>query len=200
MVEDGSDRPIGSWRIDGLGADGPWQELAEELALFGQFVGDWEIRAWRSLETDGSWTTGRGELHWRWILEGRALQDVWSTIDEASGRAVPLGTTVRFYDPSLKAWQSTWISPVNGVVRKFIGRKLGSEIVLEGQSARDNPLRWTFSEITGDSFRWRSEELRNPPDGWVMSEEMRIHRVVGLPRLGIGAPEGATEASSASPA
>ena len=30
-------------RIEGLGADGPDSKFKDELMLFGQFVGDWEI-------------------------------------------------------------------------------------------------------------------------------------------------------------
>ncbi|HTT35013.1 MAG TPA: hypothetical protein VMH78_04000 [Thermoplasmata archaeon] len=166
----------GAWEVAGLAASAPLPELAPRLALFGQFVGDWEITECRNLNADGSWTVERGELHWRWILEGRAVQDVWSTIDEATGRARPIGTTVRFYDSRIDAWHSVWIAPVLGVVRTFVGRAVGDEIVLEGTSARGNPLKWIFSEITPRAFRWRAEELREPPSGWVLCEEMRIRR------------------------
>ena len=166
------------WQIEGLPASGPHPELAEKLALFGQFAGDWDVVECRSLEEDGSWSTSRGRVHWGWILEGRALQDIWTTIDEETQRSIPIGTTVRFYDPKIDAWRSTWISPVHGIVRPFIGRAVGTEIVLEGKNARDNPIRWIFSEITPESFRWRAEELRSPPTGWVLYEEMRIRRSV----------------------
>lgn len=154
----------------------PHPELADKLALFGQFVGDWDILECRSLEDDGTWSTSRGKVHWRWILEGRGVQDVWTTIDEESQRSIPVGTTVRFYDPKIDAWHSVWLSPVQGQVKSFIGRRVGSEIVLEGKNDRGNSIRWIFSEIRPDSFRWRGEELRNPPSGWVLYEEMRIRR------------------------
>jgi len=167
------------WHLEGLGATGPFPDLAEKLSMFGQFVGDWEIVEWRNLEDDGHWSTGKGTLHWRWILEGRAVQDVWSVVDPASGEAVPLGTTLRFYDPTIDAWHSLWVSPVNHVARPFVARQVGSEIVLEGTNARGHPIRWIFSEITRDSFRWRAEERTPPATVWVMNEEMRIRRVPG---------------------
>ena len=40
------------------------------------------------------------------------------------------GSTIRFYDAAIGAWRSTWIEPVNGRVRRFIGRPSGDEIVL----------------------------------------------------------------------
>ncbi|MDH2901599.1 MAG: hypothetical protein PXY39_11575 [archaeon] len=165
-----------AWEIQGLASEGPNSEFKEKLMLFGQFVGDWDILECRYLQTDGTWANQRGELHWRWILDGRALQDVWGTIDEETHNFIPDGTTVRFYNPKIDAWQSTWISPTQEVVKTFIGRQLGNEIVLEGKSTEGCPVKWIFSEITPSSFRWRSEETRDEGKTWVLKEEMRIHR------------------------
>jgi hypothetical protein len=164
------------WEIQGLSAQGPNSELKEKLELFGQFVGDWDILEDRYLEEDGTWISQRGELHWRWILDGRAVQDVWGTIDEETHDLHPDGTTVRFYDPNIHAWRSTWISPIQGVVKTFIGRQVGNEIVLEGKSTEGYPVKWIFSEITPNSFRWRAEETRDEGKTWTLKEEMRIRR------------------------
>ncbi len=166
----------GAWRINGLGADGPFPALKKQLQLFGQFVGDWDILENRYLQKDGTWTQSRGELHWAWILEGKALQDVWMSIDEKTGKAIPAGTTVRFYDPKIDAWRSTWISPSQGVVRPFLARQVGDEIVLEATADDGHPIKWIFSKITSGSFRWRAEERRGNGDSWTVTEEMRIRR------------------------
>ncbi len=161
--------------IDGLGAKGPDPQYAEKLALFGRFVGDWDILEDRYLEPDGTWVKSRGELHWGWILGGRAVQDVWMSIDEETGRPVPEGTTVRFYDPKIDAWHSVWLSPGQGAVKTFTGRQVGEDIVLEGKTVEGRPVKWIFSEITPSSFRWHAEELQ--ADGtWTLREEMRIRR------------------------
>jgi hypothetical protein len=73
------------------------------------------------------------------------------------------------------AWRSTWIEPVNGRVRRFIGRPSGDEIVLV--SDEDSPqLRCRFTEITPTSFRWRSEVSTDRGTTWVFNEEMRLTR------------------------
>jgi len=163
-------------KLEGLHADGPNSENKEKLMLFGQFVGDWDILENRSLRPDGTWAITRGELHWRWILEGRAVQDVWMTIDEKTGEAIPWGTTVRFYDPKIDAWRSVWISPRQGVVRTFIGRRVGYEIVLEGKNAEGQPEKWIFYEITLDSFKWRGEKSHDDGKSFVIGEVMQIKR------------------------
>ncbi len=165
-----------AWKIMGLDANGPLPGMEDKLALFGQFVGDWDILEDRYQKPDGSWAVGRGELHWRWILDGRGVQDVWASIDEKTGSVLPEGTTVRFYDSKIDAWHSVWISPTQGVVKTFLARKVGNEIVLEGKTTDGYPAKWIFSEITPDSFRWHSEETRDNGKTWTVREEMRIQR------------------------
>jgi hypothetical protein len=157
---------------DALHASGPDSRRADHLQLFGRFVGSWDLE-WSRPGTDERMT---GELHFGWVLGGRAVQDVW--IVPARGRPgegePPLafhGSTIRFYDPGIGAWRSTWIEPVNGRVRRFIGRPVGDEIVLV--SDEDEPrLRWRFTEITADSFRWQAESSCDGGVSWQFDEEM----------------------------
>jgi len=162
--------------IEGLHSEGSDPQLREKLMLFGQFVGDWDIVECRSLQPDGTWSVTRGELHWGWILGGRAVQDVWMTINEKTGKPIPEGTTVRFYDPKIDGWHSVWISSNQGAVKLFVAHQIGHEIVLEGKTVEGYPLRWVFSDITPNSFRWHSEESRDNGRTWTLKEEMRIRR------------------------
>jgi len=159
-----------AWNIAGLDAEKPWPDFEGKLNLFGQFVGDWEIVDARYPKPDGTEIRRRGEIHFRWILEGRAVQDVWSMIDEKTGKATPAGTTIRFYDPNADTWHSVWISPRQHVVRSFLARKINDEIVLEGE-VRDGgyPEKWVFSEIEPDSFRWHSEETHDGGKMWIFN-------------------------------
>ena len=168
---------VGAWNLEGLPAAGPSVEHRQKLMLFGQFVGDWEIVECRSLQRTGRWDVSRGEVHWRWVLDGSAVQDVWMTYDEEGHRMVPDGTTVRFYDPTIDAWHSVWLAPPQHAVRVFIGRPVGKEIVLEGEADCTPPIRWIFSEIAHESFRWRGEQRETPDAHWTPYEEMRIRRV-----------------------
>ena len=90
-----------------LHATAPDPGLAAPLALFGRFIGAWDIE-WRGTGRDGNPATMHGDLHFGWVLDGRAVQDVWRV--PSSGVAPPglrpfHGTTLRFYDPSLGAWR-----------------------------------------------------------------------------------------------
>jgi hypothetical protein len=166
-----------AWNITGLDAERPWPEFEGKLDLFGQFVGDWDIVEARYPKPDGTEVSRKGEIHFRWILEGRAVQDVWSMIDEKTGNAIPAGTTVRFYDSNIDAWHSIWISPRQRVVQSFLARRINDEIVLEGKTPDGRCTeKWVFSEIKPNSFKWHSEETHDGGKTWILTEEMRVHR------------------------
>ena len=165
--------------IDALHEDGPAGPDAERLQLYGQFVGSWDV-TWAGIGADGRPVTARGELHVGWVLGGRALQDVWMV----PGRGVPgavesplafHGTAIRFYDRALGAWRCTWIDPLMGRVRRFIGRELDGDIVM--LCSEDEPqLRWRFTDITKDAFTWRGEISHDGGATFLPDEEMRITR------------------------
>ena len=86
------------------------------------------------------------------------------------------GTTLRIYDPSNQAWRVNWFNPHDGFRAELIGRRRGNQIVQEGTFPDGTPIRWTFSEMTHDSYRWRGERLE--PDGktWRLQVEFRGKR------------------------
>ena len=172
-------RSIEPWELSHLGAGGPDPELAGPLTTFGQFVGDWTIEECRYLHPDGTWGHLVGELHWRWILRGRAVQDVWTLVDPATGALVYEGTTIRFFDRRRNAWSSTWFSATAARVRSFTGQEIGDRIILDEQVAPGAPAeRWVFSEIRAEAFRWHAEQDHHDGRGWVRTEVMRIRRTV----------------------
>lgn len=160
----------------GLPAPGPAPDRVEKLRLFGQFVGDWDIVD--PLEAAARTDPSRriGEVHFNWVLGGRAIQDVWGPVDTQTGRFVAVGTTLRYYDPGLDAWRSTWISPLQREVRRFIGRSVDSEIVLQEEPRGLRTERWIFSDLTPESFRWRAVRRLRPSGPWTVVEEMALQR------------------------
>jgi hypothetical protein len=88
----GGGHPAGQRVIDALHVSGPAGEHAGKLMLFGQFVGSWDLK-WAGTGTDGEPATATGELHFGWVLGGRAVQDIWIV----PGRGVS-----RFHDPVLR--------------------------------------------------------------------------------------------------
>ena len=165
---------LGNPEIRQLNAGGPFSPLKNKLMLFGQFVGDWDIVEARSLQEDGSWLISKGEYHSGWILGGTAIQDVWKS--NVDGIVDTGGTTIHVYDPDTDSWNSIWISPNQGTIRSFIGRKKGKEIELESRETSRRLMRWIFYDMNGDSFRCRSESTNDAWKSWIVTEEMLVKR------------------------
>ena len=148
--------------VDALHADHPAADRADKMGLYGWLIGRWTIDAIYHLN-EGTIRRSRGEIHAGWVLEGRALQDVWIVPARDAQRADPpgpgdfYGTTLRVYDPKLDAWHILWSDPLNQVYRQQIGRAHGKHIVQDGTDETGAPVRWSFTEITPNSFRWLGE-------------------------------------------
>jgi hypothetical protein len=84
---------------------------------------------------DGSQHTGPGEIHFGWVLEGRAIQDVWIL------PGVFYGTTLRVYDPGIDAWHILWSDPVRQFYSRQIGRARDHDIVQLGKNDAGETVR-----------------------------------------------------------
>lgn len=164
--------------IDALHADAAAPARAARMHAFGQFVGSWDLGVrWYDAAGDVL-HEAPGEWHFGWILGGLAVQDVWIVPSQRRrdplGAAMPwgdYGTSVRFFDPSIDAWRSTWIGPVRGLVIAFIARETASGVELLGSPEPGVRLRWSFTDITATTFTWRNEETRGEDATWVLKQE-----------------------------
>jgi hypothetical protein len=165
---------------EALFAKGPFPRYAEEMMLFGQFVGSWDID-WRGLDGEGRWREARGEWHFAWVLQGRAVQDVWivpsreerERHESADGE---YGTTIRVYDPDEDVWNVTWNGPAFATARFFVARQEGDEIVMRGADSQGRPTNWIFFEVSQPSFRWRNIKSQDGGTSWELHEEMFVRR------------------------
>jgi hypothetical protein len=153
-----------------LAHDEPDDEFRAKMMLFGRFVGSWDIvSTW--YQPDGSTRSSKGEWHFAWILGGRGIQDV---LFATGAPARQFGTTVRCYDTAMDAWHVSWMQPAGGEFVYLLGREVGDRIVQEGSGtdlARRE--RWTFSDITPNSFYWLGEVSHDDGSSWTVEQEMR---------------------------
>lgn len=159
--------------FDLLAASGPYNAYADKLMLYGQFIGSWDIDStW--YERDGGGKKGKGEWHFSWILGGRGIQDV---LFRSGAPSHQFGTTLRCYDPAIDAWHVTWMQPYGGEFLHLLGRQIGDRIVQEGiDTVQNRRERWSFTEITPDTFVWLGETSSDNGATWLLEQEMRANR------------------------
>jgi hypothetical protein len=163
---------------DSLVSAGPHSDIPEEHRIFTPFIGDWDLVVSWFDETGKLTRREPGEWHFSWVLEGRAIQDVWivplRSDRSRRGDLYEYGTSLRFFDKTLDAWQSTWIGPMHRVVRTFIARQVGDEVVLETTQGDVPRMRWSFVDIKADSFIWRNELWAR--SDWRIQQTFDAHR------------------------
>ena len=161
-----------------LDADGPYPDHADEMMLYGRLVGSWQVEG-RQLGDDG-WHESRGEWHFGWGLQGLAVIDVIHSPPRGElGTGRPLteiGTTIRVFDPATDTWQITFVSAVGRRVERLIGRRVADDIHQDGVGADGRPIRWNFTDVTGESLIWRGYASDDAGATWVLNEEMRLRR------------------------
>jgi hypothetical protein len=172
-----------------LDSPGPPPDRADELALYAFLIGHWDTQL-VAYEEDGTRHESRGEIHAGWVLEGRAIQDVWITPprDERSARGplpeLPVtgafyGTTLRIYDPALDAWRIQWCDPATQFYAQQIGRAEGADIVQIGELPAGGKLRWRFTGIRPDSFHWIGDVSADGGATWRVQVEIFARRRAG---------------------
>jgi hypothetical protein len=168
-----------------LHAPGPAPDRADKLALYGWLVGRWDIEV-LAFDERGTRHESRSEVYAGWVLEGRAIQDVWMIPSRAERGRGPqsdfpvtgawYGTTLRVYDPSLDAWHIHWIDPATQFQARMIGRASSAGIVQEGKLPSGALLRWSFNDIAARSFRWRGEISQDGGQSWRLQVDIAALR------------------------
>ena len=158
-----------------LSAAGPFAPEGKNVMLYGPLVGGWDVE-W--LAFDGTGTPverRRGEWHFAWVLGGRGVQDVIWMVGEPPEND---GTTLRCWDSRLGAWRVVFMSPGDGEFVTLVGRPEADRIVQEvlDPSADVFTRRWTFSDITDNSFLWQAEGSSDDGVTWTVTHEMRATR------------------------
>jgi hypothetical protein len=159
--------------IRALEAAGPHPSLDVQAQTFDRFVGTWDCD-YANYNDDGTTERTRGEVIFGWILNGRAVQDIWTWLDKNGERAI--GTTIRFFDSKAGKWRIVWVDPIARVIKILSGGAVDGRIVLEGTAEDGSRIRWSFNEIRKDSFVWRGEKSRNEGRTWRLAAEYYLTR------------------------
>jgi hypothetical protein len=161
--------------VDALHCAGPAADRADEMGLYGWLIGSWEMDSVHYRD-DGTVEKSDGECHFGWVLEGRAIQDVWIR-PKRPAPSTMYGTTLRIFDPEIGAWHIIWSDPSNQDYGRQIGRPEGEDIVQLGHDSRGLKTRWRFTEITADSFHWIGEERSSESEPWKITYEHFARRI-----------------------
>ncbi len=164
-----------------LHSDAASPEISKKDRIYDWLIGSWKARVVDYTE-DGSKRESRGEWHFSYVLEGRAVQDVWISPpclerkEDTPKLGNRYGTSIRSFNPTDKKWYVTWINPVSGALNQLVARTEGGKIIQEGRDGDGNIMRWVFSDIKDTSARWYGERSMDGGETWNLEAEFFLDR------------------------
>jgi hypothetical protein len=164
--------------INVLGVPNPNPALGEEAQTLNRLVGTWDAD-FTFPKPDGTVSRKKGELHFGWVIDGYAVQDLWIGYPTGVQKERTIGTTLWFFDSKLKQWRIVFINPQSGDVVTMQGGREGDRIVLRGVGTDGLPTRYTFRDITPASFRWQGEKSHDGGQTWALEEDNHMRKRSG---------------------
>lgn len=159
-----------------LVAPPPAAAAVPPLADFGRLIGSWKMRS-HTFGPAGAPAHAREALWtFSWVLQGRAVQDVFAVIDPGGGYS-EYGTTVRMYRPSCDCWSVTYFGPKHELSVSFVAARKGTDMVMRRSEANGDYTRWVFDSISQNHFRWRALTSRDRGRSWRLDQVMSGERV-----------------------
>jgi len=151
------------------------QAKAPESSLFSRLVGTWDV-SYELYDKNGGVRRYRGQVTYSWILDGGALQEIW-TSDYHNKQPQPYGTTIDFYDSKRQRWTAVWIYPEQGMTTVVSGGEVDGRVVLTGPDEVGAIQRWSYSGIQSDTFVARFESSNDAGKTWRLLgvNQMRRH-------------------------
>jgi hypothetical protein len=144
--------------------------------ILARFVGTWDGE-YNEFSKDGKATHSSGEWVFGWVMDGRAIQDLFIIHPSTAHREGFIGTTLRYFDPKSGTWSVTFIDPENGAVETLKGGAVGDDrIVLLSQNTDGKVSRWSFEDIRPDSWVFRDERSSDGGKTWRLLEVDHLKR------------------------
>ncbi|GGP26755.1 hypothetical protein [Silvimonas amylolytica] len=163
--------------LDALQATGAHPALAGHAETYAWMIGSWTGEV-TDFPDEINVLRGPVEMHASWVLQGRAIQDVWiAPAGSAPGQiqAERYGTTLRIFDTAHAQWDVRWFNPVSGAQVSLSGQRVGDQLVQLGM-INGRLVRWVFSEITSRQFLWQGFVLGEDGQTWRLQTQFRFER------------------------
>lgn len=172
--------PASDPRLDlasALQAMGPHPSLGDKARTFDRLVGTWDVD-YLDFSKDGKAIHRSGELIIGWIMDGRAVQDLWIVYPSGARKDREVYTDLRYFDPKSGTWPATFLDPENASIARFTGGAVGEDrIVLDSQDlVATETRRWSFNDIRSDSFVFRDEASSDGGKTWSLKSEYHMKR------------------------
>jgi hypothetical protein len=162
--------------VAALEATTPNPALGDQAQVLSRVVGTWDVE-YTDFAKDGKAIHRTGEFIVGWVMDGRAIQDLWIVNPSGKRKEREVYTDLHYFDAKTGTWRATFVDPEHGSVARFTGGPVGNDrFVLETQDMNSEQTRWSFNDIRPESFVWRDEASSDGGKTWRLQAEYRMKR------------------------
>lgn len=160
-----------------LSAAGPNAALGAHASVLGRLVGTWDVQ-YMDISRSGAAIHRTGQLLVGWVMDGRAIEDLWIVDASGPGKDREVYADVRYFDPKSGTWPAVFIDPQDASVATFTGGAVGEDrIVLDSQDLVAGQIRrWSFDDIREDSLVFRDNASSDGGKTWKLKSEYHMQR------------------------
>jgi hypothetical protein len=159
-----------------LKATSPHPALGDQAQVVGRLIGTWDVE-YTTFAKDGTADRRTGEFIVEWVMDGRAIQDLWIVHPSGKRKEREVYTDLHWFDAKSRTWRSAFVDPEHGSVARFTGGPVGNDrYVLQTPDFGSNQTRWSFYDIRRDSFAVRGEASGDDGKTWKLESEYRMKR------------------------
>ena len=162
--------------ISALGAAGPHASLGGQSKVIEQLVGTCDVE-YRDIQKDGQEKRRSGQFIVAWVLDGRAIEDVW-IVDPSEGRPErEVYTAMQYFDSKTHTWPMVFIDPEHASTAKFTGgATLDGRLNLLTSDLGRPQNRWSFTAAGPDRLVFRDEYSNDGGETWKLLSEDHLKR------------------------
>jgi hypothetical protein len=159
-----------------LKATNPHPSLRDQAQVLGRLVGAWDVE-YTTFAKDGTSSLRTGEFIVEWVMDGRAIQDLWIVHPSGERKEREVYTDLHWFDAKSRTWRSAFVDPEHGSVARFTGGPVGNDrYVLETPDFGSNQTRWSFYDIRRDTLAVRGEVSSDDGKTWKVESEYKMKR------------------------
>jgi hypothetical protein len=154
-----------------LAATGPHPSLGDQAQVLSRMIGTWDVE-YTDFAKDGTVTHRTGEFIAGWVMDGRAIQDLWIVNASGTRKEREVYAFLHWFDAKSRTWRAAFVDPEHGSLARFTGGPEGSDrYVLETADLGNSQHRWSFNDIRSDSLVFRDESSDDGGKTWKLHSE-----------------------------
>jgi hypothetical protein len=167
--------------VSALKAGHPHPSLGDHAQLFGRLVGTWDVE-YTDFSKDGKATRRSGQMTFGWVMDGRAIQDLWVVDPSGARKEREVYADLHYFDAKSGAWHTVFVDPEHASVFRFTDEAVGDDrIVLDSHDLDDGETRWSFNDIRPGSFGFRAEVSADGGKTWRLQSDYHMKRRCAAP-------------------